>query len=829
MSKIPPRYDPKQVAQAFNPQINLPTNKSYIIPIPPPNITGALHIGHALVMSAQDALLRYQAINGYQPVWLVGSDHSGISGQLMLEKALIAKGITNATLEQKQQEMEVWKAEKQEWFAEQSQKMFLLADWDKGRFTLDEAFAQCVTDVFVQLFDAGYIHRGKRLVYWDIQLQTAISDLEVEMIETEGEMHEIFYPGVDCEGITVATTRPETLFGDVAVAIHPDDTRYKHLIGKKVTLPLTSRHIPIIADKRCIQDKGTGAVKITPAHDHSDYAIGKDHELERIEVINQQGQMTLSELIHGIHKTNILKELNGQDRAIARKLTIEKLDLLGLLKKTEQISHSVPYGSRSQSRLEALLTTQWFCDMGKLAQNALAHLDKIEIYPKSQQKMMVRWLENIEPWCLSRQLWWGHRIPAWYDDDGNIFVGRTQQEAEQQAGTTELQQDCDVLDTWFSSALWTFAGVSEQHQPADTIITGHDILNAWISRMITLTLFYKEKNAPNKDPSQAIPFKKVVLLGLIKDKQGRKMSKTIGNVINPLTLIEKHGADALRLALLRDALPEKHEIRFSEHLVAAQNPFLTKIWNCIRLYLSRQNTTNPTTNPNNPITSAWNAHWLHELSSIRARYDFAWKEFRFADTYQEVYSGIWDKFANCYLEGAKKIWDTECNATVNISLKVFIQMLYPLAPGFASYAAQHLSMDIFEEIPISRGAYHQTMAEHINIAEKLRWFAKVVQLREFSIEGFDIPLLTGLTGLTLLRNQEWHSIFGPVRAHITVDNIPNIQKVLEKLRIKQEKLQQDQNQHNTRTPKAVIEKSKKETSEVQEQTELLNNLTKNFN
>jgi valyl-tRNA synthetase len=806
---IPTRYD-HRIAANFDPSLPTIDGPDYIIAMPPPNVTGVLHIGHALVNTAQDALLRYHAVRGRNPVWLVGADHSGISGQLMLEKHLLARGITNATVGQKRAEMQIWKQDKIDTFVRQSHQMFLSADWSKGRFTLDPVFVDCVLETFVRLHKAGYIYRAKRLVYWDIALQTALSDLEVEMIEEQGMMYEIFYPGVDCDGITVATTRPETLFGDTAVAVHPDDPRYAHLIGKRVKVPLVDRAVPIVASTEILIDKGLGALKVTPAHGYVDHDIATQYNLEVLEVIDPQGRLMSGEFA-------------GQDRELVKRLVIERLSALGLLSNSYSIMHSVPRGSRSHSKLEVLPTTQWFCRMDDLAAKALASLGQLQIHPESHRKMLVRWLEGIQPWCLSRQLWWGHRIPAWYDHTGKVYVCKTEAEAVQQAGTTNLKQDPDVLDTWFSSALWTIAGVPPTYQATDTLVTGNDILNAWVARMIMIGLFC----------DQALPFKQVVLLGLIKDKRGRKMSKTIGNVIDPISVVEKHGADALRLALLRDASPDKHEIRFAEEEVKTQCTFLTKIWNCIRLYLARSEIDVAT---GSTKSIEWDQHWLYQLSQINKSYHDAWDEFRFDVAYHELYVGIWDRFANCYLEGAKGMWGSSARETVRISLHLFLQMLYPFAPGFATCAAGYLGVKIFEkvELPVARSS--PVMNGCVMLADRLRYIAKMLNVDRFQVCWNEADCTTLLSLLTRCKivscasvSDGWYMVVDDSMCAVYLEvkgvDRKKLEAVIAGIRVVLERLMRLKASHNEQTAPAVVQKTSNEMLRAEADLRLLEGLS----
>jgi valyl-tRNA synthetase len=705
------RFDKSQIDAEFLAQSALHnlSDADYTTILPPPNLTGALHIGHALVFTLQDAILRYHRAKDKSVSWFAGTDHAGIAGQLMFTKFLDSKGLhPKSDLEQRAY-MDKWRQEKQEIIEDQCRKMLLGMDWGKARFTLSAQFSKWVTRTFVDLHKAGYIFRGTRLVHWDPVLKTALSDLEVDLVDTKGCMHYIRYPGVDCEGITVATTRPETMFGDTAVAVHPDDERYKSLVGKTVRVPLIDREVRIVADARCKTDKGTGAVKITPAHDFLDHEIGKDHNLPVVQVIDQKCRM-------------IVGQFTGMERMEARKATVQALQELGLVERIEEITSAIPHGNRGGAQLETIPTTQWFCDMRELADKALEQIGQIEIYPESQRKVLVSWLENIEPWCLSRQLWWGHRIPVWYDTEHHKpFVALDHQEALEMAHKhygkpVELYEDKDVLDTWFSSALWSFATDSPHNNPVvhNILVTGRDILNMWVARMIMLSVFHNGK----------IPFKQVLLTGLIRDRKGRKMSKTLGNVIDPLDIVEKWGADALRLWLIKEVLPDKADIPVSEKDVETQSRFLTKLWNCTRYC-----TTNKIESKISSAIHPWNTYWLDCLKKIEVQVEQCWKDYHFAHLYQTLRHAIWEQFANCYLEGAKVIWDAETSCVANYSLRKLLQMLSPLAP-----AITHKLLHQFDTHEIHCDNTDQSAQSWINTAAQIRRFSKLTSITSMSLD-----------------------------------------------------------------------------------------------
>ncbi|MFL5185172.1 MAG: valine--tRNA ligase, partial [Microvirga sp.] len=568
----------------------------YTIVIPPPNVTGSLHMGHALNNTIQDILCRFERMRGKDVLWQPGMDHAGIATQMVVERQLAERQIQRRDLGREEFVKRVWewKEESGGTIVRQLKRLGASCDWSRERFTMDEGLSRAVLKVFVDLYKQGLIYKDKRLVNWDPKFQTAISDLEVQQVEVKGNLWHIRYAidGMPDRSITVATTRPETMLGDVAVAVHPEDERYKDLVGKFAILPLVGRRIPIVADEYSDPEKGTGAVKITPAHDFNDFEVGKRHKLPLINIFGTEAQLALAgneAFLDGLNQTDDLKAvlaLDGLDRFEARKRIVAMLEEREILVQIEPHAHTVPHGDRSNVVIEPYLTDQWYVNVKPLADRALDAVRKgqTKFVPENWEKTYFQWLENIEPWCVSRQLWWGHQIPAWYDDQGNVYVAMSGDEAKAEARAKNgrdvpLKRDEDVLDTWFSSALWPFSTLGwpddapelKRYYPTNTLVTGFDIIFFWVARMMMMGLHFMDE----------VPFDTVYIHALVRDEKGAKMSKSKGNVIDPLDVVEQYGADALRMTLTSMAA-QGRDIKLSVQRVENYRNFATKIWNAAR-------------------------------------------------------------------------------------------------------------------------------------------------------------------------------------------------------------------------------------------------------
>jgi valyl-tRNA synthetase len=674
----------------------------FAIVIPPPNVTGSLHMGHALNTTLQDILARFERMSGKDVLWQPGTDHAGIATQMVVERRLMERqepGRREMGREKFLERVWAWKAESGGAIVNQLQRLGASCDWSRERFTMDEGLSRAVVKVFVQLYKEGLIYKDKRLVNWDPALQTAISDLEVVQVETKGQLWHFKYPVADDAGvetgefITVATTRPETMLGDAAVAVHPDDERYKHLQGKKVRLPLVGRLIPIVADEYSDPEKGTGAVKITPAHDFNDFEVGRRHGLTPINIFDAEANLTLkgnSLFLAGAEPIGGLDDLHGRPREYARKKIVELMEERGLLDAIEPNPHMVPHGDRSGSIIEPYLTDQWYVDAKTLAQPALAAVreGKMNFIPKNWEKTYFDWLENIQPWCISRQLWWGHQIPAWYGPDGTIFVAISESEAASAAlahygEQTILTRDPDVLDTWFSSALWPFSTLGwpdetaelKRFYPTNALVTGFDIIFFWVARMMMMGLHFLGE----------VPFRDVYIHALVRDEKGAKMSKSKGNVIDPLGLIEQYGADSLRFTLAA-MTAQGRDLKLSTQRVEGYRNFATKIWNAARFAeingCERREDFDPKS-----VKVTLNAWILGEAAKAVAEVTGAIKTYRFNDAANAAYRFVWNIFCDWHLELAKPLLQgadgpakDETRATTAFALDEIFKLLHPFMP-----------------------------------------------------------------------------------------------------------------------------------------------------
>ncbi len=652
--------------------------------IPPPNITGALHIGHALNVTLQDVLTRFERMRGKAALWLPGTDHAGIATQMVVERQMAAEGNMGRRDIGREAFVEriwAWKAASGGAIVNQLRRLGASCDWNRQRFTLDAGLSAAVRKVFVTLHRQKLIYRAKRLVNWDPQLQTAISDLEVEQREVEGSFWRFAYPLEDGSGeIVVATTRPETMLGDTAVAVHPDDPRYAHLIGRCVRLPIVGRPIPIIADDYADPEKGSGAVKITPAHDFNDFKVGQRHNLPMIAVLDAFARIN----------DNAPAAYRGLDRFAARRKVVEEIEALGFLRGVEKTRHAIPHGDRSGVVVEPFLTDQWWVDAKTLAGPAIVAVEdgRTVFEPKNWEKTYFEWLRNIEPWCVSRQLWWGHRIPAWYGPDGRVFVAETEGEAKAAAaehyGRDEpLRQDEDVLDTWFSSALWPFSTLGwpgetadlARFYPTDTLITGFDIIFFWVARMMMMGLHFTGRP----------PFRRVFINALIRDAQGAKMSKSKGNVMDPLGLIDAYGADALRFTLTAMS-GQARDIRLSTQRIEGYRNFGTKLWNAARFCEVNGCALVAAFDP--AAARASFNRWIRgETVLASAAVTRALEDCAFGEAAAAIYRFVWNVYCDWYLELAKPVLagedaaaKAETRAMAAWVLDVILRLLHPVMP-----------------------------------------------------------------------------------------------------------------------------------------------------
>ncbi|MCC8982495.1 valine--tRNA ligase [Bradyrhizobium acaciae] len=697
----------------------------FTIVIPPPNVTGSLHMGHALNNTLQDILCRFERMRGRDVLWQPGTDHAGIATQMVVERQLMERqepGRRDMGRAKFLERVWQWKAESGGTIVNQLKRLGASCDWSRERFTMDEGLSRAVVKVFVELHRQGLIYKDKRLVNWDPKLLTAISDLEVQQVEVRGHLWYLRYP---IEGrtfnpedpksfIVVATTRPETMLGDTAVAVHPDDERYTDLVGQHVILPLVGRRIPIVADDYSDPEKGSGAVKVTPAHDFNDFEIGKRHGLPQISVLDQEGCLSLSgneDYLRGlpVGADEFAAEFQGIERFAARKKIVARLEEFGFLERIEPNTHMVPHGDRSGVVIEPYLTDQWYVDAHTLAQPAIAAVRSGEttFVPRNWEKTYFEWMENIQPWCISRQLWWGHQIPAWYGPDGKVFVAETEEEAvgnalgyyvEQEVITPEqghdmavdpakregfITRDEDVLDTWFSSALWPFSTLGwpddapevARYYPTNTLVTGFDIIFFWVARMMMMGLHFMKE----------APFSTVYIHRLVRDEKGAKMSKSKGNVIDPLGVIDEYGADALRFALTREAA-QGHDIRLSPHLVETNRNFATKFWNACRFAEMNECVKRDGFDPKG-ARETLNRWIAHETSRVTREVTETIEDHRFNDAAAAIYRFVWNVFCDWYLELAKPVLmgeegaaKAETRAMIAWTRDEILKLLHPFMP-----------------------------------------------------------------------------------------------------------------------------------------------------
>lgn len=689
--KLNDKYNPKDFEEKlyekwekngyFKPSGNK-EQEPYTIMMPPPNVTGKLHMGHALDGTIQDILIRYKRMQGFDTLWLPGTDHASISTEMKVVQKLKEEGKSKHELGRDKflEEAWAWTHEYGGIIQKQQRKLGCSCDWDRNRFTLDEGMSDSVLEQFVKLYEKGLIYKGKRMVNWCTSCNTSISDAEVEYKEEASHLWHIKYKIVgEDRYIEVATTRPETMLGDTAVAVHPDDERYKDLVGKKCILPIMNKEIPIIADEFVEKEFGTGCVKITPAHDMNDYGAGLRHNLEFIEVFDENFKMG-----------DLVPEYKGMELKEARKLIVEKLKELGNLVKTEDYTHNVAKCERCKNTIEPKVSTQWFVSMKELAKRAAdcVRNDETKFVPKRYEKQYFNWLDNIQDWCISRQLWWGHRIPAYYCDEcGHINVAKTLPEKCEKCGSTKLTQDEDTLDTWFSSALWPFSTLGwpdienedyKRYYPTNVLVTGFDIITFWVSRMMTQGLEFTD----------IPPFKDVLIHGIVRDSQGRKMSKTLGNGVDPLDVIEKYGADSLRFSVL-SGTTMGNDIRFMPEKLEQASNFANKLWNASKFVLMNLEDAEDLSEVEIHSLKAEDKWMISKVTRLMKEVETNIENYDLGIALDKIYSFIWNEFCDWYIEMVKsRLYDKEgdkesryaAQYTLNRVLKASLKLLHPFMP-----------------------------------------------------------------------------------------------------------------------------------------------------
>jgi valyl-tRNA synthetase len=773
----------------------------YCIVIPPPNVTGSLHMGHALNNTLQDILCRFERMRGKDVLWQPGTDHAGIATQAVVERQLMERQESSRAMGREAFIKRVWewKAESGGTIISQLKRLGASCDWSRERFTMDEGLSRAVLKVFVALHREGLIYKDKRLVNWDPKLKTAISDLEVQQVETKGRLWHIKYPIENSdEFIIVATTRPETMLGDVAVAVHPHNERLKHLIGKTAILPLVGRRIPVIGDEYADPEKGSGAVKITPAHDFNDFEVGRRHGLSLVNVFDEEAHLTLKNneaFLKDAHAEIVLLEsVDGKSREAARKVIVEQLESRHLIEKIEPTTHVVPHGDRSGAVLEPFLTDQWYVDAKTLAQPAMAvvRARKTVFVPAQWEATFFNWMENIQPWCISRQIWWGHQIPAWYGPDGKIFVAESEDDAvadalahyvevgeltAEQGGAIDsdskertrfardyIRRDQDVLDTWFSSALWPFSTLGwpdetfelKRFYPTSTLVTGFDIIFFWVARMMMMGLHFMEE----------VPFHEVYIHALVRDERGHKMSKSKGNVIDPLAVIDEYGADALRFTLAAMAA-QGRDIKLSAQRVEGYRNFATKLWNAARFAEINGCARDPGFDPHNSkqVLNRWIAH---ETVNATRQVTTAIEAYKFNAAAGAIYRFVWNIYCDWYLELIKPVLtgpdgaaNDETRAATTWALDQILKLLHPFMPFVTEELWRVTGADRAAVLALSSWPQHDGLDDAAAEAE-IGWVIDLVTaIRAVRVEmnippGASLPLvLAGVSPETAERARRW--------------------------------------------------------------------------
>ncbi len=819
-------YDPESVearwypiwerSGAFKPETN-PDGEPFAIVIPPPNVTGVLHIGHALDHSIQDAIIRRKRMQGYAALWLPGTDHAGIATQMVVERELAEEGLSRHELGRDTfvEQVWTWKSRSGGAITQQMRALGDSCDWSRERFTLDEGLSAAVREVFVSLYERGLIYRGHRIINWSPGLMTAISDIEVEYEEVTGQMVHITYPFSDGdpearEGITVATTRAETMLGDTGVAVHPEDERYRHLIGRTVRLPLMDRVIPIVADKAVDPGFGTGAVKVTPAHDPLDFEIGNRTGLEPIQVIGEDGRMTAA--------AGVFARL---DRFEARERVVEALRGGGYLERIDEFVHTVGHCSRSGVSIEPLLSRQWFVKVDDLIGPAVdvVRSGLSRFVPRRWEKNYFHWMENLQDWCISRQLWWGHRIPAWYcDQDGAVLVASERPDGCDRCGNRALRPEDDVLDTWFSSALWPFSTLGwpedspdlQRFYPTDVLVTGYDIIYFWVARMLKMGMEFVGD----------VPFREIVIHGLVRASDGRKMSKSLNNNVDPMEMIEQYGADALRLSLLQAASPGQ-DVPFDVQWVDAARRFGNKLWNATKfalIHIEPGSVPQAGGYPENPgPIDCW---VLSRLGEVGTRVDSLLDDHRLADAYSLLYSFVWSEVFDWYLEMAKPVLAAggreaaSTRLTLGVVLRDILKYFHPAIPFLTEELFSHLVEDEllitspWPDIPRHRAPDGiSTLQELVSSLRRLRSAHGIPARRELRVILHDPdgassdwwnPQLAALVGAAAVTDPNppedpgyLRVEVGAVEAFVPFEGLIDVEAERERLRLRIEKARGD--------------------------------------
>ena len=843
----------------FKPSYNF--DKNFSICIPPPNVTGSLHMGHALNNTIQDILVRYHRMNGFNTLWQPGTDHAGIATQMVVERNLEKENIFRKDLSREEFIEKIW-----EWreysgstIINQLKRLGSSCDWSRERFTMDEGLSAAVRKVFVSLYKEGLIYKGQSLVNWDTKFKTAISDLEVVPTDVSTQIYYIKYPASNGSSITVATVRPETIFGDTAIAVNPSDERYQSMKDVTFTIPLTNRSIPLIFDDYSDPEMGSGAVKITPAHDFNDFEVGKRHNLELLNILNDDGSLN----------ENCPAEYQGMDRFDARKQVVKALKENGFIEKIEDYKTTIPYGDRSNTIVEPYLTHQWFCNAEELAKQAMKVVNdgETKFFPQNWEKTYFQWMENIRPWCISRQIWWGHQIPVWYGPDGKEFCAETEEEARDQAidyykaDKIILKRDQDVLDTWFSSALWPFSTLGwpekektlENFYPNSVLVTGFDIIFFWVARMMMMG---------NKFMSQT-PFHTVYVHALVRDEKGQKMSKSKGNVIDPLEIIDKYGADTLRFTLTSLNTPGR-DVRLSEQRIAGYRNFVTKITNAYK-FAEFKKIYPLKDDPNQLVPKHIFNQWIiNEFQNLYKNVQLNYQNYYFHEVANQLYHFTWHSFCDWYIELSKNLLDSdeyreETTYTFHLIFNSLLQLLHPIIPFITeklwSYNNQNILMTNqwnYQDIKID----NQSIESANNFIEFIEEYRSIEKLFDIKKEH-DVLIHSSSEKLQklFLGNQEVFEFltrkklslkslsngvslpFKNFDYEIETDQI-NKDKIIKKLsenseNLKKEKIGIDKNLNNQnfvdRAPKDLIEQNKNRQNAISLELSKIDSILSNLN